>query len=254
MKKTKTRPLTVHQITLDTETTGLDPLNGDRIVEIGCVRLAGREMSNNPADYLQLYLNPERDIPEEVTAIHGITNEKVANCPTFAEIADQFIEFITGYELLIHNAAFDVGFLNMELERCGKGKLEDYCLDVVDTLELARELYPGRRVTLDGLCFIHNVDQSARTFHGALLDSQLLAEVYLHMTRGQGEIKVTPWFDGVGVTEELSKAMFVRKATPEELLEHNKMLDKADKQCKGTCAWRKGDAPADASADDAVKA
>jgi DNA polymerase-3 subunit epsilon len=228
------------QITLDTETTGIEPLKGDRILEIGCVRLNGRSVSEDPSFCLQIYINPERDIPEEVTAIHGITNEKVANCPKFAEIADRFIEFIRGAELLIHNAAFDVGFLNMELKRCGKGRLEDYCAKVTDTLELAHKRFPGRHVSLDALCSLLDVDNSSRTFHGALLDAELLAEVYLAMTRGQGSIALS----SVSGTEKLPdlpdvSKLPVIKASPEELAEHERILDIAEKKSKSTCNWRK---------------
>ena len=227
------------QITLDTETTGLDPDKGDRILEIGCVRLNGREISLDPDDYLQIYINPERDIPEETTAIHGITNEKVKDCPVFADIVDEFLDFVSDTELLIHNAKFDVGFINMELERLGRGRLEDYVAQITDTLEIAREMYPGRRVSLDGLCLMHKIDNSARVFHGALLDSQLLAEVYLTMTRGQGEIDLDNWGDAVEIPPEIIARLTMPEPSPEELAEHEKMLDKADKQCKATCAWRK---------------
>jgi len=227
------------QITLDTETTGLDPDKGDRILEIGCVRLNGREISLDSDDYLQIYINPERDIPEETTAIHGITNEKVKDCPVFADIVDEFLDFVSDTELLIHNAKFDVGFINMELERLGRGRLEDYVAQITDTLEIAREMYPGRRVSLDGLCLMHKIDNSARVFHGALLDSQLLAEVYLTMTRGQGEIDLDNWGDAVEIPPEIIARLTMPEPSPEELAEHEKMLDKADKQCKATCAWRK---------------
>lgn len=227
------------QITLDTETTGLDPDKGDRILEIGCVRLNGREISLDPDDYLQIYINPERDIPEETTAIHGITNEKVKDCPVFADIVDEFLDFVSDTELLIHNAKFDVGFINMELERLGRGRLEDYVAQITDTLEIAREMYPGRRVSLDDLCLMHKIDNSARVFHGALLDSQLLAEVYLTMTRGQGEIDLDNWGDAVEIPPEIIARLTMPEPSPEELAEHEKMLDKADKQCKATCAWRK---------------
>lgn len=228
------------QITLDTETTGLDAKNGDRIIEIGCVRLDGRSTTDNEQDYLQIYINPERDIPPEVTEIHGITNEKVANCPTFAEVADQFIEFVRGAELLIHNAEFDVGFLDMELKRCGKGKLSDYVSGVVDTLAIAREMFPGRRVNLDGLCLMLEIDNSSRVFHGALLDSRILAEVYLAMTRGQSQIDLDEKDDPNLRNRKFDMSLFkIIKPTPEELAEHEKILDKADKQSKSVCAWRK---------------
>lgn len=233
------------QITLDTETTGLDPDKGDRIIEIGCVRLDGRAMTENKEDYLQLYINPEREIPEESIAIHGITNEKVANCPTFAEIVDEFLDFVSGGELLIHNARFDVGFLNMELERLGRGKIEDYVKCVTDTLEIAHELYPGRRASLDSLCVMHHIDNSARVFHGALLDAQILAEVYITMTRGQGVIGLDDIVDPNSLPKIPNEALYVITASEEELIEHEKMLDKADKQSKSTCAWRKMGAPAE---------
>ena len=228
------------QIALDTETTGLDPESGDRIIEIGCVRLDGRNMTNRSEDYLQLYINPERDIPEESTAIHGITNEKVANCPTFAQIADEFIEFIRGAELLIHNARFDIGFLNMDLQRCGKGRVEDYARGITDTLEIAHELFPGRRASLDALCTILHIDNSARVFHGALLDAQILAEVYVTMTRGQEQIGLDDLIDPSLLPKIPNDQLYVIPASPEELIEHEKILDKADKQSKSTCAWRKG--------------
>ena len=227
------------KITLDTETTGLDPDKGDRILEIGCVRLNGREISLDQQDYLQIYINPERDIPEETTAIHGITNEKVKDCPVFADIVDEFLDFVSDTELLIHNAKFDVGFINMELERLGRGRLEDYVAQITDTLEIAREMYPGRRVSLDALCLMHKIDNSARVFHGALLDSQLLAEVYLTMTRGQGEIDLDYIGEADKIPDEIIARLPMPQPTPEELIEHEKMLDKADKQCKATCAWRK---------------
>lgn len=170
------------------------------------MRLNGREISLNPDDYLQIYINPERDIPEETTAIHGITNEKVKDCPVFADIVDEFLDFVSDTELLIHNAKFDVSFINMELARLGRGKLEDYVAKITDTLEIAREMYPGRRVSLDGLCLMHKIDNSARVFHGALLDSQLLAEVYLTMTRGQGEINLDNWGDAVVIPPEIIAA------------------------------------------------
>ena len=152
---------------------------------------------------------------------------------------DEFLDFVSDTELLIHNAKFDVGFINMELERLGRGRLEDYVAQITDTLEIAREMYPGRRVSLDGLCLMHKIDNSARVFHGALLDSQLLAEVYLTMTRGQGEIDLDNWGDAVEIPPEIIARLTMPEPSPEELAEHEKMLDKADKQCKATCAWRK---------------
>ena len=137
-------------ITLDTETTGLDAQNGDRIIEIGCVAIEGRMMRSTDEHHLQIFVNPEREVPEEAVAIHGITTESLQDKPKFAEIADKFIDFVKGSTLVIHNAAFDTGFLDMELGRCGRGKISDYC-QVIDTVKLAKKLLPGRAVSLDSL-------------------------------------------------------------------------------------------------------
>ena len=171
-------------ITLDTETTGLDAQNGDRIIEIGCVAIEGRMMRSTDEHHLQIFVNPEREVPEEAVAIHGITTEYLQDKPKFAEIADKFIDFVKGSTLVIHNAAFDTGFLDMELGRCGRGKISDYC-QVIDTVKLAKKLLPGRAVSLDSLCRYYEIDNSNRTLHGALLDAELLAEVYLSLSRGQ---------------------------------------------------------------------
>ena len=171
-------------ITLDTETTGLDAQNGDRIIEIGCVAIEGRMMRSTGEHHLQIFVNPEREVPEEAVAIHGITTEYLQDKPKFAEIADKFIDFVKGSTLVIHNAAFDTGFLDMELGRCGRGKISDYC-QVIDTVKLAKKLLPGRAVSLDSLSRYYEIDNSNRTLHGALLDAELLAEVYLSLSRGQ---------------------------------------------------------------------
>ena len=161
-------------ITLDTETTGLNAKGGDRIIEIGCVALDGRVMKSTKENHLQIFINPEREVPEDAVAIHGITTEFLNDKPKFAEIADEFLDFVRDSTLVIHNAAFDTGFLNMELERIGKGQIEDYC-DVIDTVKLAKKLLPGRAVSLDALCRYYEIDNSNRTLHGALLDAELLA-------------------------------------------------------------------------------
>lgn len=228
------------QITLDTETTGLHADKGDRIIEIGCVGLDGREISTLEEDHLQLYINPEREIPQESIDVHGITNEQVATCPTFAQIADEFIEFIRGAELLIHNAAFDVGFLNMELARCGKGCLEDYVSKITDTLEVAHKRLPGRRASLTNLCLVLEIDDSQRVYHGALLDAEILADVYLALTRGQGQMRLRSTAEDA---EQFGKVpapnrLKVIKASDEELIEHEKLLDKVEKSCKATARWR----------------
>ena len=233
-------------ITLDTETTGLDAQNGDRIIEIGCVAIEGRMMRSTDEHHLQIFVNPEREVPEEAVAIHGITTEYLQDKPKFAEIADKFIDFVKGSTLVIHNAAFDTGFLDMELGRCGRGKISDYC-QVIDTVKLAKKLLPGRAVSLDSLCRYYEIDNSNRTLHGALLDAELLAEVYLSLSRGQDTLTL--------VNEDIDNlppmpafdASIVIKASPEELAEHERILDIAEKKAKATPAWRKTAEPAEKS-------
>ena len=233
-------------ITLDTETPGLDAQNGDRIIEIGCVAIEGRMMRSTDEHHLQIFVNPEREVPEEAVAIHGITTEYLQDKPKFAEIADKFIDFVKGSTLVIHNAAFDTGFLDMELGRCGRGKISDYC-QVIDTVKLAKKLLPGRAVSLDSLCRYYEIDNSNRTLHGALLDAELLAEVYLSLSRGQDTLTL--------VNEDIDNlppmpafdASIVIKASPEELAEHERILDIAEKKAKATPAWRKTAEPAESS-------
>jgi DNA polymerase-3 subunit epsilon len=178
----------MRQICLDTETTGVEANNGDRIVEIGCVEIIGRQLSDDECHFHHRYVNPERDVPEEVVRVHGLDNAFLADKPVFAEIADDFLQFVKGAELIIHNAEFDVGFLNAELKRLGKGRIQDYCPKITDSLAMARSIFPGLKNTLDVLCSRYEIDNSARKLHGALLDAQLLAEVYLAMTRKQGSL------------------------------------------------------------------
>ncbi len=177
----------MRQIILDTETTGVDPLNGDRIIEIGAVELIKRKLTNH--NYHQ-YIQPEREVPQEVIEVHGITNEFLVGKPVFKEVVDEFMEYVSGAELIIHNAPFDVGFINQELSLLKNnkwGKLEDHCT-ITDTLKMARKMYPGQRNSLDALCKRLYVDNSNRTLHGALLDSEILADVYLMMTGGQTDL------------------------------------------------------------------
>jgi DNA polymerase-3 subunit epsilon len=175
----------MRQIFLDTETTGLDPANGHRIVEIGAVELRQRHKTGN---HFQRYLNPQRDSDPEAERIHGLTTAFLSDKPLFAEVVDEFLEFVKDAELLIHNATFDVRFLNSELERIGREPLETHCLRIVDTVAMARDLNPGKRSSLDALCERYGIDNRHRTFHGALLDAELLGEVYLAMTRGQDSL------------------------------------------------------------------
>lgn len=185
------------QIILDTESTGKNPKDGHKIVEFGAVEMIDRKLTGRT---LQFYINPQRDIPDEVVKIHGITNEKVANCPNFEAVADEILEFIKGAELIIHNADFDVKFINAELAACSKGTLWDYVQKVTDTLFLSRSIDSSAgRHSLDAICDRYNVSRASREFHGALLDSQLLAEVYLKMTEGstdldvKGRVEQTNW-------------------------------------------------------------
>ncbi len=172
----------MRQIILDTETTGLSAENGDRIIEVGCVELVGRKFTGNNR---HLYINPERNSHEEALKVHGISNEFLRDKPKFAAIADDLIEYLRGAELIIHNAPFDVGFLNKEFELCGREPLRQIAGNVIDSLAMAKEMFPGKRNSLDALCNRLDVDNSGRTLHGALLDAELLADVYINMTRGQ---------------------------------------------------------------------
>ena len=170
------------QIVLDTETTGLDAAGGDRIVEIGCVELIDRKLTGHN---LHLYINPERDSHPDAERVHGLSTAFLSDKPKFAEIARQFLDYVQGAEIIIHNAPFDVGFLNKELERLGLPPLSEHTGDITDTLALAKQIYPGKRNSLDALCDRLDVDRSSRTLHGALLDAELLASVYINLTRGQ---------------------------------------------------------------------
>lgn len=178
----------MRQIVLDTETTGLDPARGHRIIEIGAVELIGRKLTGNT---FHVYINPQRVVEQEAIEVHGITNEFLQDKPVFAQIADEFLDFIKGGELVIHNAPFDVGFMDHEfsLLRGNFGRTRDYC-SVLDTLLLAREMRPGQKNNLDALCRAFGIDNSNRTFHGALLDAELLADVYLGMTGGQTKLEL----------------------------------------------------------------
>ena len=170
------------QIVLDTETTGLSADGGDRIIELGCVELLNRKLTGNN---LHLYFNPERDSHEDALKVHGISNEFLKDKPKFGDRADDILLYLQGAEIIIHNAAFDVGFLNKELELAGRPAFRTYVEKVTDTLAMAKELYPGKRNSLDALCARLEVDNSGRTLHGALLDAELLADVYINLTRGQ---------------------------------------------------------------------
>lgn len=231
----------MRQIVLDTETTGLNARTGDRIIEIGCVELINRQLTGNN---FHSYINPERDSEPGALEVHGLTTEFLSDKPRFAEIADAFLDYVKGAEVIIHNAPFDLGFLNAEFDRLSLPEFRSHVDKVVDTLLSAREMFPGKRNSLDALCDRLGISNSHRTFHGALLDAALLAEVYLAMTRGQNslsmEIEMPSTVDAMGA-DGLSKMadIIVLRATDEELAAHEAILNSLDKQVKGVCVWRK---------------
>ena len=233
----------MRQIVLDTETTGLEPSQGHRIIEIGCVEILNRRITENR---YQQYLNPQREIDAGAMEVHGITFDDLREKPNFGEIATDFLEFVRGAELVIHNAPFDVGFMDAELERLGEawGKTGDYCT-VFDTLQLAREMHPGQRNSLDALCRRYEIDNAHRELHGALLDAELLAEVYLAMTGGQGALE----FDLATDAREGRQSSFERNAvsrelsvvvpTDDEIEAHRRQLERIDEASGGDCLWSK---------------
>ncbi len=229
----------MRQIILDTETTGLNAKSGDRIIEIGCVEMVNRRLTGNNFHY---YLNPERDSDPGALAVHGLTTEFLSDKPKFAEIADALCEFVRDAELIIHNAPFDLGFLEAEFERLGRPRFDSHVSKVIDTLVQAKELYPGKRNSLDALCERYGVSNAHRTLHGALLDSELLAEVYLAMTRGQDSLTMDLQVDvagGGGGTAAAMAEILVLAPTEAELAEHEALLKGLDKEAKGACLWRK---------------
>jgi DNA polymerase III subunit epsilon len=239
----------MRQLILDTETTGLNARTGDRIIEIGCVELMNRRLTGNN---LHLYVNPERDSDPGALAVHGLTTEFLSDKPKFAEIAAQLRDFITGAELIIHNAPFDVGFLDMEFAQLGLPKVTEMCAGVIDSLAQAKQMFPGKRNSLDALCDRFGISNAHRTLHGALLDSELLAEVYLSMTRGQESLVIDMLGDqplqGAAATARIAfddLDLPVLTADADELAAHEAVLSALDKAVKGTSVWRKEPAPAD---------
>ena len=230
--------MTARQIVLDTETTGLNARLGDRVIEIGCIELVNRRPTDN---HFHRYLNPEHAIDEGASKVHGMTLEDLADKPRFAEIAGEFVEYLRGAELIIHNASFDVEFLDGELALAGLGKLASHCAGVVDTLAMARELHPGKRNNLDALCERYAVDHSKRTLHGALLDATLLSEVYLAMTRGQDSLIMEPDepVAAQGVAAFDASQLMVLRASGDELAEHEKVLDAIDRASRNGSVWRR---------------
>lgn len=233
-------------VVLDTETTGLEPTQGHRIIEIGCVELVDRKLTGR---HYHQYINPQREIDQGAIEVHGITNEFLNNKPLFAQIADEFLAFVDGAELVIHNAPFDLGFIDHEFALLNRGHqpLENYC-GVIDTLVMARQKHPGQRNSLDALCSRYFVDNSQRDLHGALLDSEILADVYLLMTGGQTKLMLSADEDsenGAGGDTEIKRLsadrqpLKVIKALADELQAHNIRLDEIDKASAGHCLWRK---------------
>ena len=232
----------MRQIILDTETTGLEPKQGHRIIEIGCIELINRRKTERN---FHQYLNPERDIEDGAFNIHGLSNEFLSDKSRFADIAQEFIDFIRDGELIIHNAPFDVGFINAELKLLGKkwGKIEDYCT-VFDTLVLAREKHPGQKNNLDALCKRYEVDNSQRDLHGALLDAQILLDVYLKMTGGQTDLTFHSVATSHGVKGKSEqyinnkhKKLVVIEPTENELAKHRMLLESIKDKNKGKCIW-----------------
>ncbi len=233
----------MRQIVLDTETTGLEASEGHRIIEIGCVELVNRRITGNT---WHQYLQPDREIDAGAVEVHGITNESLVDKPRFADIAREFLAFIEGAELVIHNAPFDVGFLDHELKRLdGKTPPIARRCSIVDTLVMARRLHPGQRNSLDALCKRYSVDNSQRDLHGALLDAEILADVYLAMTGGQVTLSLDSHTDSPGAVEQGVQRLpadrpplRVITATAEEQAAHAALLDEIDKRCPGKVVWR----------------
>lgn len=225
----------MRQVVLDTETTGLDPALGHRVIEIGAVEIVNRRITG---EVFHVYLNPERDIDADALKVHGLSLEFLQDKPRFGDIAPDFLRFIAGAELIIHNAPFDVGFINAELARIGAGDLTQHCLGVQDTLRLARELHPGQRNNLDALCKRYAIDNSARALHGALLDARLLAEVYLAMTRGQETLVMERV--ALSTSQRLRRGrarLLVLRASPEELAAHAEYMREMAKECGDVPIW-----------------
>jgi DNA polymerase-3 subunit epsilon len=230
----------MRQIFLDTETTGLSPDNGDRLIELGCIEMVNRRLTGNN---LHLYFNPERKNHEDAVRIHGLTDEFLADKPLFAACVDDIVRYLEGAEVIIHNAAFDVGFLNEELRRTGRGPVSGIVAKVSDTLLMAREMFPGKSNSLDALCKRLEVDNSNRTLHGALLDAGLLAEVYIRLTRGQDSLVID-------VAEEAQSTQAaelrdlsglelpVLAPSAEERAAHERVLAELDKASGGKTVWR----------------
>jgi len=228
----------MRQIVLDTETTGINPKLGNRIIEIGCVELYNRKLTGNN---LHIYINPERDSEEGALAVHGLTTEFLSDKPKFHEIVDQLREYVQGAELIIHNAPFDLGFLNHEFKLLNLPDFSSHIGGVIDTLVQAKELHPGKRNSLDALCDRYGISNAHRKLHGALLDSELLADVYLAMTRGQNSLGMDVEEEVVNVSASMEPVALAEvilvTASDDELAAHQATLAELDKAVKGQCIW-----------------
>lgn len=238
--------MNMRQVFLDTETTGLNPNAGDRIIEIGCVEMLGRRLSGRN---LHFYLNPQRPSHEDAFKVHGLSDEFLADKPLFAAIADQLLQYLEGAEVIIHNAEFDVGFLDHELDRIARPRFENHVARITDSLALAREVFPGKSNSLDALCKRLEVDHASRTLHGALLDAGLLAEVYLRMTRGQKSLVIdaaerSGFEPGLAAIDLRTLELTVIEAHADELAAHAEVLAELDKASAGKTMWRRLPGPA----------
>ena len=233
----------MRQIFLDTETTGLSPESGDRLVEIGCLEMVNRRLTGN---HLHLYLNPERPNSEDAFKVHGLSDAFLADKPRFAEVAEQLLAYVAGAEVIIHNAAFDVGFIDAELRHIGRGAFGAQVAKVTDSLLLARAMYPGNSNSLDALCRRLEVDNTQRTLHGALIDAGLLAEVYIRMTRGQDSLVIESAAAAAagpssaeGAADFSGLTLVAVTPTAEELVAHEALLADLDKASGGKTVWRR---------------
>jgi DNA polymerase-3 subunit epsilon len=231
----------MRQIVLDTETTGLNPRSGDRIIEVGCVEMINRRLTGNN---LHFYINPERDSEEGALAVHGLTTEFLSDKPKFAAISAELLDYLSGAEIIIHNAPFDIGFLDAEFARLGVAPFKEHVAEVIDTLVQAKSMYPGKRNSLDALCDRYGISNSHRVLHGALLDAELLAEVYLAMTRGQNsltidlEVQETGAQGDAGPIAGALAEVLVMRASEEEAAAHELVINSLDKEVRGSCIWR----------------
>jgi DNA polymerase III subunit epsilon len=231
----------MRQVFLDTETTGLSPDGGDRVIEIGCIEMVNRRLSGHSKHF---YLNPERPSSEDAIKVHGLTDAFLADKPRFAEVADELLDWLAGAEIVIHNAAFDVGFLDAELRRLSRPRFTSHVARVIDSLQMARNQFPGKSNSLDALCRRLEVDNTGRTLHGALLDAGLLAEVYLRMTRGQDSLVIEaqeshPGAVGVPAIDLASYTLAAVAVPADERVAHEAVLAELDKASGGKTQWRR---------------